>query len=1110
MGMTRDEILVQLQGTNGSRDLSGLDMAGADLSRLDLRGCNLSRADLSAADLRWAILEGADLSSTVLRRADARWSILRGANLRQADLGRANLGWSDISGADLTGADIDGTNFENVNLNDALVEKRSRSRDWVLGGGRSRPMPRTPAAPRPETDVRTGTLRDSLAAGLALPEVTPTTVAIAGVSTLVLIFLWGWLFRRSYFFDGFGLPPDSRVVELGQGDNFVRGLVDVLGLTLKTLIAAPLFIVALALVVAAVLALPAAFLFFGERILQDVVRPRVRPLVVGGLFVAYGVAFFLFLPFLRAGGTWVVHHAAPGDAGLAALFQLFQYGGLLVQLGIVLILAALTVPLWVAWRWFSHWFSTYDFPAAWRLRYPAFNSFLVTARESRLFARNEPLTPEERQKGILGLIGVVVALGTLLTNTGRVFAWADMCDGGGLPRVQLYTGRKPAQTLAPNLICERMLAQTADKYFVFFPSQTTEDTPGDLSTRHANLSLVDVKTVVFKDEAPSDVDANCATCQGGATGKERATIDPDHIEIAGVVKEHTANMVLLDVPPNEIGSLRVSEGTRITKNGRPALADDIVQGDSVVAVGPKPVDGIVLDASEVNVIPSAGPTPTPPVPVTLALDSSNPATLILSGTGWQPGAQVEVRLAQSGQAPDPNAAPITTVSVQPDGSFNSPIAFNPQMPTGPQYQLVASSPATHQTATSPWLLAPPATPIPTPTSPPPTLEGTPGAGTGTPLPGEATPEPIRPAPTETSPFVATNTPFPGSRPPGGGSAGSCTKDEFEYDSSRGFQKEIYPAFGADAVKQKHNFCPRGDLDLAFFRVKAGRWYKVATSNVAPGVDTVLAVGDLSPATVCQPAGCWSDDRAALTYESQVILQAVEDGTAIITVDNRGSRYGDEATYELSVSEIQPEPTATPTFGPTESPTPTATPTATRRPFIDWNETARGGTDNNFCRRATQYLELNKPRTGIIYPGTDQDWYETVVLNPGDYRITLKVPDGQDYALEIHQLLDPSRDICPRLFWEDDQGEGDKNDEVFDDLKVNAATNFAIVVLSAYPSSYGDQYNPYELKLEPLGTPVIPTATTPPTSTATLTPVPTPIPTASPTSVEILLPGTPTP
>ena len=97
----------------------------------------------------------------------------------------------------------------------------------------------------------------------------------------------------------------------------------------------------------------------------------------------------------------------------------------------------------------------------------------------------------------------------------------------------------------------------------------------------------------------------------------------------------------------------------------------------------------------------------------------------------------------------------------------------------------------------------------------------------------------------------------------------------------------------------------------FFQVKKDRWYRVFTSDLAPGVDTVMAVGDLGSDARCEPAGCWNDDRAALTYESEIVFQAVRDGRAIVTVDNRGTAFGDDATYSIGVVEFEPGPTATP-------------------------------------------------------------------------------------------------------------------------------------------------------------------------------------------------------
>ena len=134
----------------------------------------------------------------------------------------------------------------------------------------------------------------------------------------------------------------------------------------------------------------------------------------------------------------------------------------------------------------------------------------------------------------------------------------------------------------------------------------------------------------------------------------------------------------------------------------------------------------------------------------------------------------------------------------------------------------------------------------------------------------------------------------------GGVGVSCEDpDEFEPDDSRGRQSEILVGLG-EASLQSHNFCSSFDIDLAWFPVKGGRWYKVFTSELAAGVDTVMAVGDLHPETYCEPFdstwGCWSDDKGSLTFESEVVFLAREDGRAMITVDNRGSAWGSAATY----------------------------------------------------------------------------------------------------------------------------------------------------------------------------------------------------------------------
>jgi len=63
-----------------------------------------------------------------------------------------------------------------------------------------------------------------------------------------------------------------------------------------------------------------------------------------------------------------------------------------------------------------------------------------------------------------------------------------MCDGGNLQRVQLYRDRSPS--VPDDEICQRLLAQADGSYFVFFPNQTTQRVPEDITTRVVNMKVI--------------------------------------------------------------------------------------------------------------------------------------------------------------------------------------------------------------------------------------------------------------------------------------------------------------------------------------------------------------------------------------------------------------------------------------------------------------------------------------------------------------------------------------------------------------------------------------------------------------------------------------------
>ena len=82
--------LAEILGHNPKTDYAGAILPNCDLSGGDLEGANLCKTNLSSANLR-------------------------GTNLRRAD-----LSYSDISGADFTNADLTGTNFHEVQAENAI------------------------------------------------------------------------------------------------------------------------------------------------------------------------------------------------------------------------------------------------------------------------------------------------------------------------------------------------------------------------------------------------------------------------------------------------------------------------------------------------------------------------------------------------------------------------------------------------------------------------------------------------------------------------------------------------------------------------------------------------------------------------------------------------------------------------------------------------------------------------------------------------------------------------------------------------------------------------------------------------------------------------------
>ena len=101
------------------------------------------------------------------------------------------------------------------------------------------------------------------------------------------------------------------------------------------------------------------------------------------------------------------------------------------------------------------------------------------------------------------------------------------------------------------------------------------------------------------------------------------------------------------------------------------------------------------------------------------------------------------------------------------------------------------------------------------------------------------------------------------------------------------------------VAQPRSFHPNFDVDRARFVGRASGRYRVFTSQLAPGVDTILVI-------TVGTATHTSDDRAADDLSSYVEFTVPSSGDLVVNVmvTNRG-RFGPDATYVLTAEELGP-------------------------------------------------------------------------------------------------------------------------------------------------------------------------------------------------------------
>jgi Tfp pilus assembly protein PilN len=202
-------------------------------------------------------------------------------------------------------------------------------------------------------------------------------------------------------------------------------------------------------------------------------------------------------------------------------------------------------------------------------------------------------------------------------------------------------------------------------------------------------------------------------------------------------------------------------------------------------------------------------------------------------------------------------------------------------------------------------------------------------------------------------------------PPGSSSASVVAatpdlRDSFEPDDAR-------PSSIALSQAQLHTFYPANDIDTATFLAKSKHWYRVYTTALAPGVDTLLNV---------QAGGASfnNDDAHPGSLYSEIIFQNLgSDVMALITAYNRG-QFGSDKSYQLIVEDTVVQPTSTPTAQPTHTLIPSPTATADLRDIYEPDATT------------PKPIAIGETQLHNFYPANDIDKVSFLVKSGRYYQV----------------------------------------------------------------------------------------------------------------------------
>jgi hypothetical protein len=284
--------------------------------------------------------------------------------------------------------------------------------------------------------------------------------------------------------------------------------------------------------------------------------------------------------------------------------------------------------------------------------------------------------------------------------------------------------------------------------------------------------------------------------------------------------------------------------------------------------------------------------------------------------------------------------------------------------------------------------------------------------------------------------------------------------------------------------------PVGDLDYYSFVGKPGRAYEVLTSNLSPGLDTILTVYNTNGNVIGS-----NDDYTFGSSASRVVFSANVDGFYYARVVNNSPQNPANKTYCFEVREIQ------------GTATPTPLPTGTRVPGPDLCE--YNGDFNSACLYGTGDT-FNMNFVPIWGDGPDNDFYRMWV-KPG-ILYTCQTFDLSSVNDTNMILYDQNQN---GIGGNDDKAPGDFGSEV---SYLSTYTGWLFILVGPHaPPEYALSYlYTYSLQCTDVVAPT-PTATSPPvTGVVPRPPTPTPIPSPSATpvgtnvAVAPTTPPTPTP